>query len=58
MEKGEPAVRSYLEFIKGGNSKDPIDLLKVAGVDMSSSEPIKAAMETFKDLLEEFSQLS
>jgi hypothetical protein len=41
MEKGEPAVRNYMKFLKGGGSKDPIDLLKIAGVDMSSSEPIK-----------------
>lgn len=51
MEKGEPAVRNYMKFIKGGSSMDPIDLLKEAGVDMSSTDPIKAAMETFKELL-------
>ena len=51
MEKGEPAVRNYMKFIKGGSSMDPIDLLKAAGVDMSSTDPIKAAMETFKELL-------
>ena len=51
MENGESAVHDYMKFIKGGSSKDPIDLLKDAGVDMSSSDPIKAAMETFRELL-------
>lgn len=53
MENGESAVHDYMKFIKGGSSKDPIELLKDAGVDMSSSDPIKAAMETFRELLDQ-----
>lgn len=55
--KGEPnAVEDYKKFLSGGSSMDPISLLKLAGVDMSQSEPIERALEVFKEyvkLLEE-----
>ncbi len=53
MELGQEAVDDYMKFLTGGSSKDPIDLLKMAGVDMSTPEPINAAMEMFGKLVDE-----
>ncbi len=54
---GEPARKAYIEFLKTGESDYPIQLLKIAGVDMSSPEPVEKAMETFNSLLDEFEKL-
>lgn len=55
LEEGEPAVKQYLsEFLSGGCSKDPIDLLKAAGVDMSTPEPVDEALKVFEEYLEMF----
>ena len=54
LDKGP---EDYLEFLKTGSSNYPVELLKIAGVDMSSPEPIKMAMETFKMLVEELEKL-
>lgn len=48
LEEGQPAVERYIQnFLCGGCSKDPIDLLKDAGVDMSSPAPIDEALDVF-----------
>lgn len=52
LEEGKPAVEDYMKFLTGGSSQDPIELLKIAGVDMTSSEPIETALELFGNLLE------
>ncbi|BBF42062.1 oligoendopeptidase F [Lachnospiraceae bacterium KM106-2] len=57
LKEGEPAIRDYVNFLKGGSSKDPIDLLKGAGVDMTSSKPVNDALQVFKDLLDEMEEL-
>lgn len=57
LEEGEPAVNRYLQFLKGGSSDYPLNLLKGAGVDMTSPEPIREALAVFKELLEEMEQL-
>ena len=57
LELGETAVEDYKKFLKGGCSADPIDLLLAAGVDMTSAEPIEAAMQVFQNLLDEFEEL-
>lgn len=57
LSEGEPAAKAYIEFLKTGESDYPIELLKIAGVDMSSPEPIKKAMDTFSRLLDEFEKL-
>lgn len=49
--------QSYLDFLKSGSSKYPIDTLKLAGIDMSSSAPVKAAIDTFDRLVSELEQL-
>ena len=53
MEEGERAVEDYKKFLKGGSSKDPLELLKIAGVDMSKKEPVEAALQMFDELVKE-----
>ena len=57
LKEGESAVKDYLQFLSGGCSKDPIDLLKGAGVDMSTPEPVNQALALFGDLLDEMEAL-
>ncbi|MCQ2548155.1 MAG: oligoendopeptidase F [Clostridia bacterium] len=57
LSEGEPAVQAYKEFLKTGSSNYPVELLKIAGVDMGKPEPIRQAMETFKTYLEELEDL-
>ena len=58
LREGEPAVKDYLRFLSGGCSKSPIDLLKGAGVDMTSPEPVNQALELFGQLLDEMEELT
>ena len=57
LKEGEPAVKNYLKFLSSGNSTDPISLLKIAGVDMSSSAPIDDALNQFDELIDEMEKL-
>jgi len=57
LQEGEPAVKDYLNFLSGGCSKSPIDLLKGAGVDMTGPEPVEAALTLFGELLDEMESL-
>lgn len=57
LREGEPAVKDYLNFLSGGCSKDPIDLLKGAGVDMGSPVPVQSALDLFGELLDEMEAL-
>ncbi|GHU66589.1 oligoendopeptidase F [Clostridia bacterium] len=58
LREGRPAVSDYLHFLGTGNSDDPIELLKIAGVDMSKPEPIEAATREFAALAESFDRLT
>ena len=58
LAEGESAVKDYLGFLGGGCSKSPIDLLKGAGVDMTSPEPINQALKLFDELLDEMEELT
>lgn len=53
----EETVRGYYKFLSGGNSMTPIDLLKLCGVDMESSLPVKEALSVFAGLVEEMKEL-
>ena len=53
LAKGEEAVKPFLKFLSLGGSMDPLDELKVAGVDMSTTAPIDAALEKFGRIVEE-----
>ncbi|OZM58274.1 oligoendopeptidase F [Lottiidibacillus patelloidae] len=57
LEEGEPAVTRYIDFLKAGSSDYPIEVLKKAGVDMTSAEPIKQALTVFEDTLNEMEKL-
>lgn len=57
LEEGEPAVKRYLDFLKSGGSDYPINLLKKAGVDMNTPEPIENALEVFKGILDQIEEL-
>lgn len=57
LKEGTPARDAYIEFLKSGDSDYPINLLKIAGVDMSTPEPIEKAMATFEKLIVEIEKL-
>ena len=57
LEEGESAVNDYKKFLKSGCSDYPIELLKIAGVDMSSKEPVEMAMKMFENLVNQFEKL-
>ncbi|WP_191556245.1 oligoendopeptidase F [Metabacillus idriensis] len=57
LEEGKPAVDRYLEFLKSGSSDYPIEVLKKAGVDMTSPQPIEEALKVFEEKLNEMEQL-
>ena len=57
LKEGEPAVRRYMEFLSGGCSKSPVELLKGAGVDMTQPEPVAQALALFDHLLDEMEAL-
>ena len=58
LDGGEKELNDYLGFLSGGCSKSPIDLLKGAGVDMTSPEPVNQALELFGKLLDEMEELT
>ncbi|MCM3573133.1 oligoendopeptidase F [Mesobacillus subterraneus] len=57
LEEGQPAVERYIEFLKSGSSDYPIEVLKKAGVDMTSSKPIEEALKVFEEKLNEMEAL-
>ncbi|MEE0886586.1 MAG: oligoendopeptidase F [Treponema sp.] len=54
---GEKEREDYFRFLKSGGSRYPIESLRVAGVDMESSEPVQATCDTFKEIVEELKKL-
>ena len=57
LREGAPAVEDYKRFLSGGCSTDPISLLKIAGVDMSTPQPVNAALRLFDELVSELEKL-
>ncbi|MDD2498018.1 MAG: oligoendopeptidase F, partial [Desulfitobacteriaceae bacterium] len=57
LEEGTPAVNRYLEFLASGSSDYPVNLLKRAGVDMATSEPVEQALKVFEEMLGEMEKL-
>lgn len=53
LTEGEPAREGYLRFLKSGSSDYPVELLKLAGVDMSGPQPVREALRVFSGLLDE-----
>jgi len=58
LDEGAPAVERYLGFLKSGGSDYSINILKKAGVDMSTPEPIEQAMSVFEDLIRQMEELT
>ncbi|MEG6615322.1 oligoendopeptidase F [Peptococcaceae bacterium 1198_IL3148] len=56
--EGEPAVQRYIAFLKSGGSDYPVELLKRAGVDMTSAQPIQDTLDLFASLLDEMEKLT
>ena len=57
LSEGEPAVKDYKKFLSSGGSADPISLLKIAGVDMASPEPVNESLRLFNELVGELEEL-
>lgn len=57
LDEGAPAVERYLNFLRSGRSKSPIELLKDAGVDMTTPKPVNDALALFAKLLDEMEAL-
>jgi oligoendopeptidase F len=57
MQEGKPAVERYLQFLSSGSSDYSIELLKKAGVDMTSPEPVRQALKVFDTHLAEMEKL-
>ena len=58
LKEGKPAVDDYKRFLSGGFSADPVSLLKIAGVDMSTPAPVNSALSLFGDLVDEMERLA
>jgi oligoendopeptidase F len=57
LEGGAEARDDYIAFLKTGESDDPIELLKIAGVDMSGPAPVKQAMDAFESLVDALEEM-
>jgi oligoendopeptidase F len=57
LKEGKPAVERYIRFLSGGGSDYPINLLKKAGVDMTTVDPINTALQTFSEMVDQLEQL-
>ncbi len=57
LEEGDAAVERYVGFLKSGSSDYPIEVLKKAGVDMTTSQPIEEALAVFEEKLTEMERL-
>ncbi|RJQ30394.1 MAG: oligoendopeptidase F [Peptococcaceae bacterium] len=58
LTEGEPAVSRYLAFLKKGGSGYPLDLLKSAGVDMTTPQPVQEGFDLFARLLDQMESLT
>lgn len=58
LNEGQPTVDRYLTFLSGGSSQTSIDLLKGAGVDMTTPDPVQQACDVFGDLVGQMEQLA
>ena len=57
-EEGEDAAEPYREFLASGSHDYPIELLRGAGVDMTTADPIEAAFSAYDEALDEFADLT
>ncbi len=57
LKEGPEAVTDYIRFLSSGSSNYPIEILKAAGVDMSTKEPVNQALKLFEELLDQMDEL-
>lgn len=57
LDRGEPAAEDYREFLRSGSKEYPLELLRGAGVDMATPEPVQRAIDAYEDYVAEFEQL-
>ena len=57
LNEGEKAVNDYFKFLSSGGSDSPVELLKIAGVDLTSEKPFESAFKVFNDTLNDFVNL-
>lgn len=57
LAEGEPAVKRYMNFLKAGKSGYSLDLLKAAGVDMTTPAPIQATFDVFEQYVDELESI-
>lgn len=58
LKNGEPAVKAYKEFLSGGCTKSPVELLKIADVNLESPQPIQNALDVLDEILIEMEELT
>ncbi|MBO6197863.1 MAG: oligoendopeptidase F [Butyrivibrio sp.] len=58
LKEGESAVKKYKEFLSSGCTQDPVSLLKIAGVDLTTREPIDSALAVFDEAIAEMEEIS
>ena len=57
LTEGQPAVDDYFKFLSSGGSDSPVELLKIAGVDLTDKKPFVSAFNVFEDTLNSFIEL-
>lgn len=57
LGEGEPAVESYKRFLSSGCTQDPVSLLKIAGVDMTTAQPVDDALKVFEEQIARMEKL-
>jgi oligoendopeptidase F len=58
LDEGVPAAEQYVDFLRKGSREYPLELLRGAGVDMASPEPVESALSVYDDYLDEFAELT
>lgn len=57
LEKGEEIVNRYIDFLSGGCTKSPVELLKICGIDMETEKPIQEAIDVMAGVLDEMEKM-
>ena len=57
LEEGEPATADYREFLRSGSRGYPLELLETAGIEMSTPEPVEAAIGAYEEMVAEYESL-
>jgi oligoendopeptidase F len=58
LAEGKPAAEDYLAFLKAGSSMYPLDILKKAGVDLTTPEPVKAAFQVLNETVDRLEKIA